>query len=207
MALLKLFLVPSQNKLLAGRDTRQAGLLPAFVQGDKMTVELMLLSPVISGLPTEMWEVLSTASYAIQIGLYTSGGTQLAYQNTFTADGIQNIYSGVLNLSTAAIDTALSAATVGVPITAYLEVKLTDGNGNTVTGLQATPVYLYKTLITGAALVIPPADVGATQSWSLATFVRNDEPAGSVRIRRSASGAAFLDYIDDNGVQHFDPIT
>lgn len=207
MGLLKIFLVPSLNRILAGKNTKQAGSLPAFVQGDQLTIELMLLTPATSGIPTAPYEQVSVASYSPKVGLFTSAGTQLAYQNTFTADVGTNIYTGTLNLSTAAVDSALAAVAYGQALTTYFEIKTTDGLGNALTGLQATSVKLYKTLITAGSLVVPPAEVAATQSWVLNTFVRNDEPAGAVRIRRSPSGKQFLEWIDDDGQPHYDPIT
>lgn len=205
MGLLKLFIVPAQNKLVTGRSSKMAASLPAFVQGDQLTLELLFLELDSSGLASAPWKVISAAGLTPKIGLFKADGTQLAYQNTFTPDVTTNILSGTLNLDTAEVTTALTAVAVGSSLTCYVEIKMTVGT-DTLTALQATAVELYKTLITAATTSVQPPDVGASQSWALNTFVRADGLPGAPQIIQSAGGKKVQFYIDENWQPHWDPV-
>lgn len=208
MGLLKLYnVVPSQLLVQNDASVLPAS-LPGFVQADVVTVEFMALMP--SGRVAAPWTRILPSAYSLAIGLYSAAGALIAYQNSWTPasiDGTGNtIYTGSLVQDSGAFTTAVAAATLASPAAGFLNVIITDGAGNAFTSLPASPVLLRKNATgAGASSVIPP-DVAATQSWALASFVRNDGPAGAIQIIRSPAGYQFKFWVDDNGTPHFDRI-
>lgn len=173
--------------------------LPVFVQGDQLSIEFMALKPTGNAFSKTPFEIIPVGSYSLKLGLFAAAGTQLAYQNTFTADAANNVYSGVLNLNTAAIDTAVSSLAIGNSLTVYAEIKTVDQDGNETTSLPATPVELVKRLITAASNVVQPVDKAATEAWVSALFSKLAPDVYQPKIRLTPGGKRFLINYDEDG--------
>lgn len=208
MAVLKLFNVVAQQKLVPNAQLKRNSFeLPSFTSGDKWTIEYQALAGI--GAP---YEVLDVATYTLEIGIYASDGTtQLAYQNTFTADGQTNTYVGQLNCTDAAFINAVSGLTAGgEPLTAYLQIKFVDSTGRPHTGIPVnTPVYLYKTLIpvTGGTTT-PPSETPTSEERVRAMAVMMEDTTGTPRIEKSITGlTSWRVYRNDNGAEVVEKIT
>ena len=194
---LKLYHVTPSNRLVSGPSSTPLFNLPDFVSGGIIAIEYQALSG--NGMP---YEIVPIAQYAApQIGIFSAGGTQLAYQNSFVADGLTNVYTGVLSLQDAAFTSAVSAATPTAPVEAYFVIQVTDSAGQPVQ-LPPQSVNLYKALITTAATAVTPPDVAATQAWVLTTAVKREADDGAPRIVKSLDGSkSFLKWYDNDGVE------
>lgn len=181
--------------------------LPDFQQGDNVPLVVQMLYADPDGSINTALLVTSPATYSVKIGLYASDGTQLAFQNSFTVSAADGTQTGYLDLSTAAITTALTS--VSQITTCILEIEITDSAGNTSTVYQSRTVTLNKSYITGATTGVAPSETAASQSWSLATFVTKADASGDydVKIWKTPAGNRYRMFVDDDGQIHTDPIT
>jgi hypothetical protein len=196
--MLKLFNVVTLDMLVHSRTTRVPFTLPVLTGGtNQLAIEYQALSGL--SLPQSGWEILPVGGYSLEIGIYAADGTtQLAYQNSFTGGSTDDIYRGTLNLTDAAMISALSAITPDEELTAYMEIRRTDSTGRPITGLSPTAVRIKKGIITTASVTVAPTEQGATQSWVLSNF-QPREGDGTPRIEVSPSGIRWAVWIDDNG--------
>jgi hypothetical protein len=201
MGLLKLYCVVAQQKLVQSPTSTMLAANFSFVSADAVTIEFTALE--FAGQPRIPWTVISTGLYTPKLGLFSSAGTQLAFQNVWTP-GANNVYTAVLNCNTAAMTAAVSSLNPGSSLTGYLEIKVTDSSSQDTTAIPGTPVSIYKTLITAAAEVEQPGDPSAKVAWVSNTFLKMDAPANEVRIRRTPSGAIFYERFDEDGQVHFE---
>lgn len=202
---LRLFHVVAANRLVCaatGTLATQPFALPDFVSGGTIHIEYQAL--VGNGAPYEIQPV-STYS-GPEIGIFSSAAVQLAFQNSFTADGVNNIYSGDLSTNDANFTTAVSALTpASDPVVGYFTIRTTDSDGRPV-NLPPQEVNLWKALITPGAVTTPPGDVTATQAWALNTFVPKDGDGVPQIIRSRDSLLPFVFYLDDLGQPHYEPL-
>lgn len=206
MAILKLFSLVAAQRLVTSRAPLSDIVLPTFTEGDNLTIEFQALS-FVAGSQTE---ILSVAGYTLKIGIFSSAGTQLAYQNMWTADPVNDVYSGVLNLNDAALTAALSGKTVGQTIDAYLSIQYVDGLGNVITALPANSrqaaIKIAKAAITPGAVTVAPGEVAATTAYVANACVLNDPGQHRPQIMYSPNGTRFLFYPDNDGNPHFEPL-
>ena len=205
---LKLFHAIAPNKLVFGPNSAAVFNLPDFVSGGTIAVEYQAL--LGQGAP---YEIVPVAGYSgPQIGIYSLAGVQLAFQNTFTADGTRDVYTAMLGLNDAAMTAAVAALTAdgldasGNPLFGFFTIAALDSSGNTI-HLPPQPVRLWKGLITPGATTVAPPDVAATQAWAVNTFLAKNGD-GTPRIEKSRSGATtWLVWRDDDGIEQKQNIT
>lgn len=175
MGLLKLFNVAQdRNLVVAANQTEELQTLSFLASGDQQTIEFTLLERGDGDIYLTPWTKIDVGSYTLAIGLFlTSDGTQLAYQNSWTSDAVNNKYTGALALDTAAITTALTSVD---EVACVLEIQTTDTAGCTVTTLKKA-ITLKKELITAGTLTVPPSETAATQNWvkSIAMLKVNED--------------------------------
>ena len=199
MGVLKLFNVVAAQKLVPNNTLKRSSFtLPAFTSGDKWTIEYQALAGI--GAP---YEVIEVSTYTLEIGIYAAdGSTQLAYQNSFTADGTTNTYTGQLNCSDAAFISAVSALTPDdPPVVAYLDIKFVDSSGRKHSGLPiGTEVNLYKTLIpvSGGITTSPSETPTSEERVRLMAVMRDDD--GTPLIKKSLDGTkTFRLWLNNDG--------
>lgn len=175
MGLLKLYNVAQDKKLVvAANQTEELQTLSFLSSGDQQTIEFTLLEHGDGDIYLNPWSKISVGSYTLAIGLFiTADETQLAYQNDWDSDAVNNKYTGVLALDTEAITTALTSVD---SVACTLEIQVTDTAGCTVTTLKKA-VTLKKELITAGTLTVPPSETAATQNWvkSIAMLKVNED--------------------------------
>jgi hypothetical protein len=209
MNALKLFSLVSAQRLVSGRgemSTFTNLVLPAFTEGDSLPIEFQALSQVGG----EVAEILPVAGYTLKIGIFTSAGVQLAYQSTWTADALNDVFTGVLNLNDAALTSALSGKVVGETINAFFSIQYIDTLGRVATALPASSaqaaIKIAKAAITVGAVTVPPGEVAATLAYVSNACVLNDPGQHRPQIVYSPDGTRFLFYPDNDGNPHFEPI-
>jgi hypothetical protein len=204
MGLLNIFNLIDKRILIEGLLSQgQPIALPSLIQGEQPSINYYLLTTNLAGSITSPWTKILPGSYSLRMGLYTSGGTQLAFQSTWTDDAGNNCKSAILTYDSVAIGLALGAA---ASITVTLEIEITDANGACVKTYQRE-ILLLKQAMAAGAVTIPAAEVGATQSWVGANFFKRIGGAGEQVIMKSPSGYQFLFYVDDDGQPKFDRIS
>lgn len=179
--------------------------VPTLFQGDTVPLEFQLMYREERA-ATQLFVVASTG-YSLQVILVSTSGTTLAYQNTFSDDSTSQFKVGSISLNTAAIDSAITAATSG-SITAYLQIKVTYTDGTTRTVYFQPTVTIQKTYLTAATTAVPPSESAATESWVIGTFFpKSGTAGGDVKIMQSSGGYQFRFFVDDDGLPHFDRLT
>lgn len=210
MGLLRLFNVQNAKRLLLSRTSTQDLALPDFTSGDLWPIEYQALvgNSVDS---SSGWEVLPPASYTLRAGIYSSAGVQLAFQNTFSANNTDQIYTGTLSCNDAAFTNAVSALTpASDPIPGFFIINCTDSSGNPVETYRAQ-VNLFKGLIAPGSTTVAPEDIAASQAWSLNTFVKLEQVdlngvIQADQIKVSPNGNKFLLRVTNEGVVYGDPL-
>jgi hypothetical protein len=210
MGLLRLFNVQGSKRLLLSRTSSQDFVLPDFTSGDLWTVEYqgLLGNGVVDATG---WQVSPPSDYSLRIGIYASDGTQLAFQNTFSADNTNKIYTGTLSCNDAAFTSAVSALTPATdPISGWFVINCTDSSGNPVETYRAQ-VSLFKGLIAPGSATVAPGQVAATQDWVSSTFLRiaQTAPDGSIQadhIKTSPNGSRFILRVTNEGLVYCDPL-
>lgn len=207
MSLLQLFNVPATQALVRNENSRSLVTLPSFCQGDDTTIRYMALEQNVSQSSVSPWSKILPATYSLKIGIYTAGGSQLAFQDTWTPDATNCVYTGSLTQNSENVTTAIGSISVGASITAYLHVILTDSSGYKTTALPPTAVLFYKTAITSGATTIPTGETAAYQSWVRSICVLKEGSAGDRIIMKDDNGVSYLFYVDTTGVLRADPLS
>jgi hypothetical protein len=195
--MLRLFNTVTDRQLVVSATSRTRFDFPSLTGGDLLAVEYQALAgnaPSRTG-----WEILPVSGYSLQIAIYKADGTtQLAYQNTWAAGGLDDIYRGTLALNDAAMTTALASSTPDNPLEAYVQIRRTLTNGDIVTALNPTPILIYKPLISNATASVPPTEQAATMA-GVHNLYRPRAGDGTPYTELSPSGYRFAWYIDDDG--------
>lgn len=187
------------QKLLSSRTGNGEFTLPVFHSGDKMPINIYALAGTEAP-----WEEVAPASYSPEVAIYKDDGTQLAYQNTWTPGTTGNVYEGTLNLTDAAMNTAVSALTPAETLTAYFEIRLTDADGQPWRARY--PVLIRKGLISTASATVAPDDVALTVSQASNLYMRKEHD-GTPFIRTSRDGSkSWLIWYDNDGQEQKQPL-
>lgn len=200
---IKLYHAIAPNKLVSGPRAATAFVLPDLVSGSVLSVEYQALLGNVG----TFYEIMEVAAYAgPQIILQAGDGTQLAYQNVFTPDGSQNIYTGSLSLQDAAFTNAVSTLlptgvnSSGAQIFGYISIKTTDTLGNPVV-LPSTPVRLWKNPFTAPTPTVPPGEVAATQPWAQNSFINRNGDGTPWIVKSLDKTTTWLRWYDNDGIE------
>jgi hypothetical protein len=195
MGLLKLFNRPAQKELLNAATIATAFQFPPITSGNDITIEYQALMG--NRLP---YEVIAPGAYSLEIGIFKADGTQLAFQNTWTADGARQIYTGSLSTSDAAMTTAVSGATPTAPYEGgYLEIVYIDASGKRHNAIKPTALKIYKNLLPAGAVTVPPGSTAMTVEHGENTFTKKIVPLNEIFAFTSSAGYIWRFSIDDNG--------
>ena len=193
---LQLFHVTPLNRLVTGPTKLTGFALPDFVSGSRIIVEYQALVGNVAP-----YTIANVGEYSgPQIGIFSSAGVQLAYQNSFTADGARNVYTGELSLNDAAMTSAVAGLTPSTYLTAYFTINVIDSAGLPVQ-LPPTPINIWKALITPGATTVAPTDTAATQEWARNTFVPFDGDGRARKVKNLDGTKTFLKWYNDQGVE------
>jgi len=198
MPSLKLFSGDDKQLYKSAQDLTVFG-LPELSKDDQLAVELTLMARTTDD--AEPWEIVDPGSYALKIGIFIgSGCTQLAFQNAFTDDTVNQKKTGILSLADAAMTTALSTSEKITPI---FEIQVEDANGPRTVYRKA--VTITKHCITAASVTVPPTETAMTMSTAIALFVPRDgsfpsTPCDQIIMLSRPSGLTKVLWINDEGV-------
>lgn len=209
---LRLFIDLDGKTLVQSQTNATAFNLPALVQGDTVPLEIMLLkrsstypSAFGSNAPFTVVAV-SGLTLKVAVGTPTAATGSTApgiFQNTFSADTVNNLLTGELYITPATVASLLGTATSG---TATLEIEVSEG-GTYNTVFQSS-VTIKAELIEGAATPPAPTDSYMTALESTATFAKKIGEPGDTILLKSPNGVyGVLIYVDDAGALHTDSVT
>jgi hypothetical protein len=207
MGLLKLYVDVQNNRLVVSSRIASPFVLPSFIQGDVIPIELYLVEPNISGGLSEQLSLLTEITYTVKLGIVTpSASSPVAHAViTLSADpsySTNGKYTGSLALGSG-ITTLLGSAT---SVTSTFEVELTSA-----TDIR-TPIQIPCTVkaggISSATPDTPAADTYPTANEVANTYVKKVGGAGEGFILKSPDGLhSVLIWVDNDGTLKTDPIT
>lgn len=207
MGLLKLYVDVQNRRLVTSTRNSTVFVLPSFVQGDVMAVELYLLEPNTSGGLSSPLTLLTDTTYTVKIGIVTPHPTSPTAHSvlTLTADpdhANNGRYYGSFPLG-AGITSLLGSATSA---SATFEIELSSA------GDIDTPVQVACTVkaagISSSTPDTAAGDTYPTHAEANNTYVKKTGDAGAGFTLTSPDGTkSVYIWVDNDGVLHNDPIT
>src|ERR1051325_11017712 len=140
MALLNLFFDVVSKRLVTSASKGGVFQMPDLFQEDALTIDLTVLQRTNVGDPAT-FAVVNIANYALLVAIGTAGNA-LAVQATWTKNGDNSIFSGVLALNVAGINALADGAAQ------IFEVRIFDGTSYYRT--QVPCVIRKSVALTGA---------------------------------------------------------
>lgn len=173
---LRLFIDIDGKTLVSSENSSNAFELPPFYQGDTVALEIMLLKRTASynggyGVGAIFERVVPTG-LGLRVGIGTpnpaTATTPPFYQNSFTANASDGIFTGTLEIGASAASTALNGQT-SVALT--LEVEVEEGGAYT-TAIQIGCTLKAEVIEAGATSPPTPAESYPTRSEADSRYVR-----------------------------------
>jgi hypothetical protein len=204
-SLLKLYVDTQRDVLVSGLYSERIFTLPKFTQADILPVELFLLQPANAGVTRPYDVILESKTVTITLCAPSATSPTVHAQIVLTGPDSTGKYVGNLDLTTAAINTLVSGAGSS-DATCRFQVKVSGGG---IYGTEAKQTATVEKSGTTAASVGPaPSSTYLTSVESIATFALRYMAAGASIIWESEDTTKkCLQYLDNNGVMRFDPIT
>lgn len=207
MGLLKLYVDVQNRRLVTSTRNASPFVLPSFIQGDTMAVELYLLEPNTSGGLSSPLTLLTETSYTVKVGIVTPHATTPTAHAVLTLtvdpDNSNNgKYYGSLPLG-AGITTLLGS---GTSADATFEVEISSA------GDVDTPVQVACKVKAGGITNSTPdtsaGDTYPTHAEANNTYVRQVMlPGQSIQMSSADGVAKFLIYVGSDYAIHMDPVT
>jgi hypothetical protein len=175
-----------------------------FFQEDNIAMEIQFLKANPAGGALNPYSIVPVAglSLTVKIGLL-SAGTINASQTVWTADTINNILTGTLNLNTAQTVADFTAGVTQIDRT--LEFQLSDSVG-TITSLQI-PVTIKKELIVAGNPVALPLDQYYTRAEMDALYVKFvNDPGKTITLTSLTTGRQRILGENDDGTAQDDQV-
>ena len=144
---------------------------------------------------------LDPTGWGLTVKIFNStGATVLASQTSWTVVG--NTLVGSLNCNTVAMAAAIGSSS---SIAGIVEFEFTDTNGKIT--IQGNITILHEWIIAGSPAAIEN-ETYLTESASIGKFVAKVGEAGEVKYWTSPDGTkTVIQYLGDDGVMKFDPVT
>jgi len=205
---LRLYVDTARKVLVASQISTAAVRLPAFVQGDTVSLVVQLLEPNPAGGIVAPYSIIPVSGLTLRIGIgtptaATGSASPGIFQNTFTLDTTLNTFTGTLIITASTVQTLLGSATEGQ---STFEIEVSE-SGNYTTVFQET-CTLKAELIEGTATPPAPVDSYMTANETIATFVPKNGSPGIGFTLVSADGLqTILIYCGNDGTLHADPVT
>jgi hypothetical protein len=176
----------SKSAFVASQNSPQLASIAGCFHQDKLTLAIWPLeADATRAANSGPYTQLDPTGWSAQVKVFSTAGTVLASQTSWTVSG--NTLTGSLDLNTAnmATEFASSATTY---ITAIFEVELTDGSGAKFT-FQTRSFEIKREYITAGSPTALPLASYPTWDEVLAMFVRfSGNPDGASITLRSANG-------------------
>lgn len=205
---MRLWVDTSRKSLVVSDLSTVSAPRPIFVQGDTLTLVIVLLDPNAAGGIKAPWSRVSVSGLSCRVGIGTptsAVGTAAPgiFQNSFTLDVTNNTLTGTLYITPATVASLLGSATSG---DSTLEIEIAEG-GNYSTVYCGSCTLLAELIESAAAPPGVPSDTYMTTNESLAAFVRKIGLAGeSVTLTSPDGTKQCILYVDDNGQFHADAV-
>jgi hypothetical protein len=177
-----------------------AFILPPFNKYEAVPFEIVIVEPSSSrGIDRFTRMDVSALSLSVAINDTYDDASPLAYQNTWTKDEVDNVFSGELSLNTAALNTYLGSDSSKA---AYFEIAISEGTARSV--IYIASVTLQNAVTQSGAVVPTPVDEYYTKAQADSQFVRKIEngfvtvtsPGGTYqRVLGVDDGGAAIDQI------------
>lgn len=204
----RLYIDTWNHSLVSGVKSLTSRAWNRFVYGNKHRFHVYLLDPSEStpfAYPSP-FSIRSVANLSLRMAiaqnLDTSSVTYLCSQGTWTKSSDNTYLYADFDLATVPLSGAMGSLEYIEP---WWQIDI-DEVGELRTVLQ-TQVKVYKRAIDTTTPDPLPEEPLLTRSEGFSAFVLNEEPAGAFRIRTSPSGKRWREWIDDDGVMHWDPMT
>ena len=207
MGLLKLYVDVQNRRLVTSTRNASPFVLPSFIQGDTMAVELYLLEPNTSGGLSSPLTLLTETSYTVKVGIVTPHPTAPTAHAVLTLtvdpDHANNgKYYGSLPLG-AGITSLLDGSTSK---TSTFEIEISSA------GDVDTPVQVACTVKAGGITNSTPdtaaGDTFPTTAEANNTYVKKVGGAGESFTLKSPDGTkSILFWVDNDGVLHQDQVS
>lgn len=146
--------------------------LPQFNKYEEVPFEVVIVEPANSSRVIDRFSRLDISALTLSIAINDTfdDAAPLAYQNTFTKDEVNNVFSGELSLNTSALNTYLGASDSK---TAYIEIAITEGTARSV--IYIGTITLQNAVTQSGAVVPTPVDEYYTKAQADSQFVRKIE--------------------------------
>jgi hypothetical protein len=156
--------------------------LPDRYQEDSLEINLWLYSRDYTVYTGNLFTILPLSGYDCFVSV-GDAGTVMASQATFTKVNNNQTFSGVLDLNTTLINTALSAAN---PTAKTFEVRVLKSG--TIYHRVQKPLNIYKSVALAAAVTTPATSAALSKTEAAATYLPYELPAGRGIVLTSEDG-------------------
>lgn len=171
--------------------------LPPFNKYETVPFEIVIVEPDTEATGLNRFARVDISNLSISIAIHSGYDTSspLAYQNTFTKDETNNVFSGELALNTAAMNAYIGA---NESKTGLLEIEIQEGTARNKIFTGSITLQNAVTQVTATAPT--PVDEYLTKAQTSAQFVQKIMPAGELFTITSPSGAyQRIIGVDDGG--------
>lgn len=169
--------------------------LPDFNKYETVPLKIIILQPASAASGIERYERLDISPLSLQVAINDTydDASPLAYQNVWTKDETDNVFSGELSLNTAALNTYLGSESSKA---AYFEISISEGTARTLVYLAA--ITLKNSVLQVGSVAPAPVDEYYTKSQADSQFVRKIED-GFLNILSPSGNYMRTIGVDDGG--------
>jgi hypothetical protein len=136
---------------------------------------------------------VSALSLSIAVNDTYDDAAPLAYQNIWTKDEVDNVFSGELSLNTAALNSWIGSESSKA---AYFEIAITEGTARSV--IYIASITLQNAVTQSGAVVPTPVDEFYTKAQADSQFVRKIED-GFITVQSPGGTYQRVIGVDDGG--------
>lgn len=181
----KIFVNLSTKRLQVSDAKSGEFVLPQFNKYETVPFEVVIVEPSRIALGIDRYSRVDISNLSLSIALNDTfdDASPLAYQNTFTKDEENNVFSGELAINTAALNSWLGSSDSKV---AYFEIEIQEGTARNK--IFTGQVTVQNSVTQVGASVPSPIDEYLTKAQTSAQFVQKILPAGEQITITSPSG-------------------
>lgn len=143
--------------------------LPHFNKYEVVPLEIVIVEPDLESKGILRFSRVDISNLSVSVALNDTydDAAPLAYQNTFTKDETQNVFTGDLSLSTAALNSWLSSSEYK---DAYFEIEIQEGSN--ISKVYLSTVRVYQSVSQVGAIVPSPVDEYYTKAQNDQQFLK-----------------------------------
>lgn len=167
MGLLRLYTDTTERKLVKSQYSTAGYGLPAVIQGETLSLELMFLTPNVAAGINSPYSILNISAYSLRVGIGTQGGTPATQQSTWSTAPDGSYFFGVLPMNTAGIATLLGSNTQ-VSTTFEIELSLAGSPDKPI----LIPITVKKPVLPLGSPDPTPGVTYVTTEQATATYAR-----------------------------------